>query len=553
MPFERNGLRVFQSSNYYPGVRSAKGHALYVQSFPEHHVVRVNAFDWAAVASSPCRPGTATVGGAPVSDHTACLALFKSVLEQSKPYLDSLTRLNSTQILMVDIFRTPTWLSRSADAGAACGGGVLAHAHRPSDYRVWRQLLDIAVQFFKQYDGAVGGNPQVSTQVHYQFWNEPDLACNWQEDTPAFLELFEQTMPYLKAVHPNSRVGGPGSQAWAGRIGTDGATRPQNLAFDLVDFAKARALPLDFMTWHYFSADYRGQLVDGVAAYRAFLAARGLSEAQLPLIINEWLPQEGNPTGLHRYLAPDAANALLAFFETKVSAQGGVPWQDYGPAEGDAWGLVAFNETGNAEGLADAAKKPIFHVYEFFDLLSRTSLGVHAAREDIVLDAAAFGGARPFKIGERALLVSQEPGAGCYRFAVWNRIASPEQGGIAYVLGQGVALADLQRAYGADPALMVKNLASAIRAGTAFDAKWSAVFRQAQSIDAWLAEMRDRREFAYSIALTGLRNPTVSQAKSIGRDGAFLQDKRLTVDSAGASLAFSVKPEEVVHAGLCAQ
>ncbi len=554
MRFEREGLRVWLSSNYYPGVRSEKGHALYVQSFPEHHVVRVNAFDWAVAASSACRPGTGPVGDAPLPDHSACMAQFKRVLEESRPYLDALTRSNSTHILMVDLFRTPTWLSRSADNRPACGGGVLAQAHRPADYDAWRRLLDIAVAFFKPYDGAVGAQKQVATKVYYQFWNEPDLACNWQEDTPAFLEFFEQTARHLKAVHPGAPIGGPGSQAWDARIAADGARRGQNLAFDLVDFAKARGLPLDFMAWHYFSADYRGQLLDGVAAYRAFLARRGIQETALPLIINEWLPQDGNPTGLHRYLAPDAANAMLAFFETKVAAQGGLPWQDYGQDRGDAWGIVAYSGGGNAEGFTDAEKKPIFHVYEFFDRLARAGRGVQSSREDITLDAAAFGGAKPFKVGERALLVAQEQAEGCYRFAAWNRIARPEQGAAAYVLGQGVTLAELRQAYGADPETMLARLAGAIRAGQAFDARWTAVFHQAQAIDAWLTDMRDRREFAYTVALDGWRAPSVSQAKRVtsrraGAGGAFIQEKSMRMS--GGSLVFTLEPEEFAHAVLC--
>lgn len=551
--FERQGLQVLQSSNYYPGVRTARGHALFLQSFPEHHVVRVNAFDWAAAASSGCRPGTRQVDGTAVPDYTPCLAEFDKVLQQAKPYLDDLTRRNSTQVLMVDIFRTPAWLSRSGDRRPGCGGGVLAHAHRPADYRAWQQLLDLAVRFFSQYDGAVGINPRVATRIHYQFWNEPDLPCNWQEDTAAFLELYEQTAAHLRARHPGARIGGPGTEAWAGRIAADGAARPRNLAFELVDFARQRGLPLDFVSWHYFSADYRGQLVDGVAAYRAFLASRGIAEADLPLIVNEWLPQDGPPTGLHRYLATDAANALLAFFETRI-AQGGVPWQDYGPAKGDAWGIVAFNEAGtaagNEEGLADAAKKPIYHVVEFFDRLARTSQGLHAAREDIVLDGAAHGGTTPFKVGERALLVAREAEAGCYRIAAWNRLASPEQGAVAYLLAQGLTLAQLQQAYGTEPQALLERLVAAVRAGTAFDATWSAAFRQAQAVERWLADMRDRREFAYTLALDGWDRASVSEARSIGRDGVFIQDKPMRIE-AGSGLRFSVKPEELVHAKLC--
>lgn len=546
--FKSEGLRALQASNYYPGVRTARGHALFLQAFPEHHVVRVNAFDWAAAASSGCVPGLTRAFR---FDYARCIAQFEDVLKQSKPYLDDLMRRNSTQVLMVDIFRTPAWLSRSRDLRTACGGGVLAHAHRPANYQVWKQLLDVTAHFFRQYDGAVGINPDVATRIHYQFWNEPDLACNWQEDTAAFLELYAHTATHLRVAHPSARIGGPGTEAWDGRITRDGAQRPQNLAFDLADFARTRALPLDFLSWHYFSADYRGQLVDGVTAYRNFLASRGLAEASLPLVINEWLPQDGPPTGLHRYLAIDAANALLAMFEAGVSAQGGVPWQDYGPAKSDAWGIVAFNENGNEEGLADATKKPIFHVVELFDQLARTSHGLHAARQDIHVPFAAAEGVPPFKVGERALVLARENTGACHRLAVWNRIASPEQGAIAYLLGQGVTPADLARAYGSDPQQMLFRLVEAIRAGTAFDPAWTAAFRQARTVEQWLGTLRDRREFAYSIALPGWKLPAVSEARSIGRDRLFVLDKPMAIHGTDPRLVFSVKPEELVHARLC--
>jgi hypothetical protein len=153
-------------------------------------------------------------------------------------------------------------------------------------------------------------------------------------------------------------------------------------------------------------------------------------------------------------------------------------------------------------------------------------------------------------VGERALLVAREAEAGCYRVAAWNRLASPEQGAVAYLLAQGITVADLQRAYGSTPQTMLDRVVAAIRAGTPFDATWTAAFRQAQAVERWLADMRDRREFAHSIALAGFSKPAVTEARSIGRDGVFIQDKAMAV-TADARLAFSVKPEEIVHARLC--
>lgn len=543
--FSPDALPILRSSNYYPGVRSPAGHELYLQSFPDHGIVRINAFDWAAAASSACVPG-----GSPASpDYSACIAAFKAVLEQSKPYLDTLTKTrNATSILMVDIFRTPTWLSRSADTTPACGGGVLAQAWGPRDAAVWNRLLDLTVAYFKQYDSTLSAGLKTNTRVFYQFWNEPDLACNWQDDTPAFLALYETTATRLKQQHPSAFVGGPGTMAWNGRITRDGPARTQNLAFDLIDHALARSAPLDFVTWHYFSTSYRAQLIDGANAYRSFIASRNRTQAQLPLIVNEWLPQEGNPVGLTRYLAPDAANALLAMVEAKVSAQGGVPWQDYGPLASDQWGLVA--APNNQAGWPDATKKPIYFVYEFFDQLARTSAGLSFSRENILLAAQDYGGTAPLQIGERTLLVSKEKTAGCYRFAAWNRITGPEQGSVSFVASK-IPLAELQAVYGTDQVTMVTNLLAAIRTGQPVPTQWTATFQQARRIHDWLVDTRDRREFAYTLNLSGwAASPTLSQAKGINRAGAaFSQDKAVSVN--GSTLTFPARPEEVVYATLC--
>lgn len=540
-----DALPILRSSNYYPGVRSPAGHELYLQSFPDHGIVRISAFDWAAVASSSCVPG----GSDAAPDYSACIAAFKAVLEQSKRYLDTLTKTrNATSILMVDIFRTPTWLSRSADTTPACGGGVLAQAWGPRDAAAWNQLLDLTVAHFKQYDSTLTSGLKTNTRVFYQFWNEPDLACNWQDDTPAFLALYENTARRLKQQHASAFVGGPGTMAWNGRITRDGASRTQNLAFDLVDHALSRSAPLDFVTWHYFSASYRAQLIDGANAYRSFITSRSRTQAQLPLIVNEWLPQEGNPVGLTRYLAPDAANALLAMFEAKVSAQGGVPWQDYGPLASDQWGLVA--APNNQAGWPDATKKPIYYVYEFFDQLARTSAGLSFSRENIVLSAQDYGGTAPLQIGERTLVVSKEKTAGCHRFAAWNRIAGPEQGSVSYVATK-IPLADLQAVYGSDQVTMVTNILAAIRTGQQVPPQWTAVFQQAKRIQDWLTDTRDRREFAYAVSLSGwASSPAVSQAKGINRSGAaFFQDKPVSVN--GPTLTFATRPEELVYATLC--
>ncbi len=171
MQFSSKNLNIFESSNFYPGIRTDEGHRQYVLEFPTHNIERVTAYQWALTLSSSCVPNS-------TSDYSNCLTMFKNGLERSRPYLDHLTNYNKTKILMVDIFRVPNWLSIQPSTVPGCFGGFLGEVYRPKDYQVWHQVLAALVEFFKSTNAEANGS-----KIYYQFWNEPEQACNWKEGT----------------------------------------------------------------------------------------------------------------------------------------------------------------------------------------------------------------------------------------------------------------------------------------------------------------------------------------------------------------------------------
>lgn len=527
MLFSSKNLKMFESSNFNPGIRTDEGHRQHVLEFPTHNIERVNAYEWALTLSNSCVPNS-------TSDYSNCITMFKNGLERSRLFLDHLTNYNKTKILMVAIFRVPNWLSIYPSTAPGCFGGLLGEVYRPKNYHVWHQVLATLVEFIKSINAEAQG-----TQIYYQFWNEPEQACNWKEGTAELLLLYSQTAPYIKSIHPTAKIGGPGSESWTGIVDKDVNTRPQNLVFDFIQFSKEQNIPLDFVTFHYFSSDYNKELIEGVTKTREFQAKLGIKESDQPIIINEWLPQDMAPSGYNPLQAADGANFYLAMDTVSIWGQGGVTWQDYSNSPEDAWGLLTFDPV---------LKKPLFFVYKFFDELSRTSLGINHWKEDITLDLPDSVTQPKFKIGERSFIISKERNNSCYKIGTWNRLGDNADAAIGYLLSEGMVLADFQSAYGADLVTMKSKLISAIQNNQAPLPKWVQIFKNANLIFTEIDSIRSAKEYNYEISFEG-KKISSSTGKSHARKNIYEQDKVLTVEN--DSLKFSIFSEEVIFMSIC--
>ena len=526
MSFSNKNFKLFESSNFYSGIRTEAGHVKFINEFQTHHMIRLISFEWAVKLSNACVPQAQ-------NDYSNCLLEFKNGLESSRTYLDHLTKLNHTSIFLVDIFRTPYWLSTQINqSGPACGGGDLTMSYRPKNDVVWKQMLQITADFFKTYENQING-----PKIYYQFWNEPDLACNWQEGTAEFLQLYSNTMPYLKSIHPSSKVGGPGVESWKGRIAKDGATRPQSLLFDLIQVTKEQSWPMDYVSFHYFSESYSQDFSAGIEAIRSFQKSLGIDPLQMPIILSEWLPQSATPYGYNSKQAADAGNLYLAIDSSSIEAQGGIAFQDYGTLASDQWGLIGYDPP---------LEKPIFEVYKFFDSISRTSLGINHWKEKIEVNFSNLARQTIFAIGERSFVVSKEP-SNCYKLSTWNRLGEADDAAIAYLIGEGLDLQTLQNNFGNDSQFKTK-LTAAIRNNQPFDSKWKLTFENAKFVLEKIETIRARG--SYNLHLKIFANAIIS-VSGISVSGKDINKANKPIQADGSILSFELTPEEVAFINFC--
>ena len=145
------------------------------------------------------------------------------------------------------------------------------YAFPPEDFEKWS---DICVNIVRHYNE--GWNDGFAWNIRYwEIWNEPDLAGNmWNAPLERYFELYALTAKKLKARFPGIRVGGP---AYAcsdpGRINA------------FLDACRAADAPLDFFSWHCYTAD-PAEIAAQPARMRALLDAKGFTGTELHL--NEW-------------------------------------------------------------------------------------------------------------------------------------------------------------------------------------------------------------------------------------------------------------------------
>ena len=103
---------------------------------------------------------------------------------------------------------------------------------------LWRDLVGAFVTHLEQRYGKA----EVRSWF-FEVWNEPNLDGFWEKaDQQAYFDLYENTARTIKAIDPELRVGGPSTAgaAWVP---------------ELLSFAAARDVPVDFVTTHTYGVD----------------------------------------------------------------------------------------------------------------------------------------------------------------------------------------------------------------------------------------------------------------------------------------------------------
>ena len=244
------------------------------------------------------------VGGKPVHDWRKIDALYDRLLKMGlKPF--------------VELGFTPDAM-KTSDQTIFYWKGNTSHPQPEK----WTALVDAFTRHMIDRYGA-----KEVRSWYLEFWNEPNLAGFWEgADQAAYFDYYKRTVRAIKAIDPALRVGGPATAgaAWV----------PEFLAY-----AKANALPVDFVSTHTYGVeggflDEKGEgdnklsrdpdaVVKDVRAVRAQIDAAG--RPGLPLFFTEWSTSYNPRDPIHDdYLG--AAYVLSKLRRTEGLAQGMSYW-----------------------------------------------------------------------------------------------------------------------------------------------------------------------------------------------------------------------------------
>ena len=220
----------------------------------------------------------------------------------------------------------------------------------PTNFDTWAIINE---RFAKEWKDKNYDNSYV------EVWNEPDLKDGFFTGTvDDYLNIYETAAPAVRKGFADIKVGGPaGAFNWWHQ--------------SLVDRAKAKNLPLDFLSGHAYGADYAWQL-DGM---RSALTSLGRNEAEM--LLTEYSPY---PAAEYQADGPvERAEAAMTFFNAlpgflDCSDLTYVNWAQYidpGFFVGDKLGLIDRDS---------GARKSLFNAFKLYGMMpaDRRSLTINS-------------------------------------------------------------------------------------------------------------------------------------------------------------------------------
>jgi xylan 1,4-beta-xylosidase len=157
---------------------------------------------------------------------------------------------------------------------------VKRFVHPPPDPERWAAICLGIIRHYNQ--GWAGG---FHYNIRYwEIWNEPEnRPAMWTGTDEDYFRLYSTAARAIKKQFPELKVGGPSVGA-SGHFGS-GKFLPSAFVTAFLEFCRREHLPLDFFSWHCYTAD-PGELVARAKAIRALLDAHGFNRTESHL--NEW-------------------------------------------------------------------------------------------------------------------------------------------------------------------------------------------------------------------------------------------------------------------------
>jgi hypothetical protein len=278
-----------------------------------------------------------------------------------------------------DFERTDAYLQAVRAAGSEIIfrlGESIEHTPRkyrvnpPSDPHKW---ASICLGIIRHYNEGWANGYRWKIR-YWEIWNEPDVRPNmWTGTDDQFLTLFEIAAKRIKERFPELKVGGPAFGS-VGRLSADGI-EPTPFAKRFLVHCRERNVPLDFFSWHTYSADPElppriGQAIRRLLDEHGFQSTESHLNEWNYLPDDDWSPMFVEKQGLPRQAwfariggvegAAFSACVLMNLQEAPVDVA------NYFTAEIQGFGLFTF----------DGVPKKTFHAFRAFNLLRQTPLSV---------------------------------------------------------------------------------------------------------------------------------------------------------------------------------
>lgn len=195
-------------------------------------------------------------------------------------YENIIKRINDAGgIVILNIFGTPAGL-----------GKVLDQRSTPVDLRAFKELVKGHIRNLscdKRYN------------IWYEAWSAPDLDDFFLGKKQEYLNLYRAIAEGIKELESETKVhiplGGPGVSWWFKNLDENTIVTPEkSLIYELIKFCAHYNLPLNFISWHAYSADPKTEKREINVYHKTALALikDWLSYFRLPpetpLIITEW-------------------------------------------------------------------------------------------------------------------------------------------------------------------------------------------------------------------------------------------------------------------------
>lgn len=168
-------------------------------------------------------------------------------------------------------------------------GRILDKRSPPANLKLWKKMIKQTMRYL---------SVEKKLPLWYEVWSAPDSDDFFLGTKQDYLNLYRAAAEAAKELKKETKtkivIGGPAVSWWYQSCGGNNVVSPEeSLIYALIRFARARHLPLDFISWHAYSSDpYVEQAVTTYNKSVTRLIRDWLQyfrfNKDTPLVIDEW-------------------------------------------------------------------------------------------------------------------------------------------------------------------------------------------------------------------------------------------------------------------------